>query len=1285
MLAARHHPPSRRKIKEIWHGRVFWEEDSNTTMLRSSAEKVPITQLEDTLIKEIVTTSHEVICQPHVVFTTFKCPKCDSLRQTIEDNTLHTWSKMNDVTFKVIANAKTNEHGVPILGDMYTKMFHTCPDAQTYTYVNGDIMGTSDFVETLEAVQPIGDFLMVGKRTNVPWSENHDAKHTNFNFDSHFRRGALFRSDAQDYFTVTKNAIDWKTIPPFVVGRPGYDNWLVDHIYHNSKVALIDATKTISVIHQTDAEGNVAQGGKMVKSSSDREYNRLIGKGQWDHGRTTHAEWETERVSGTIILKNRKSNTESKIHKYAIQKVIIIGKGDSAKPVEKTKENIIVTVNHAIALVGYTDIHFHLDWYFENLKPNLLCRTKVLVMPTYLHYKGTKFVHASLWLSKLKFSGTIFLVQLPDGPINNDIEMWSGKNRVFTSGDMAFAWLLKRGYRNFESYGIGGKGYAHYKYSDRYVKDPQDKFAGDDVYYTNHIRERIQKFGATWKQHLQPSTPADSIVQVKSWPCLYDSNWGTNTEFGPSISEAQKLGGGDEGVSMNIITHPTSKIKAIIPKLKRVSILLGENDSFDKGDIIVSVNTRLKTLKRAHIHFQLEIPKDNIDMNIADILVVPTYVNDGNKYVPIEDMLKKMRFRGPIFKIQLNNGPQNVLFESIKGDNYRDISHNWMYKRGYRLFKETSDFGEFDKLLQSMKCIINCGDVSRTNLVQNNVPLFEQIILDSTNGDKKFLPTSYWQIYFPKTADYIRNNDIGDLRRSTGGVLRAFGASMYLWPDLTHKCIHKANERGTRLKTTPLLTMAASDVGLPPSIILDNKSYNLHFINAYERYLTLLESGIDLNSVTTYVEIGSGIGNQVELFKKMFPHWRFYLFDLAPQLYVAHQWLLGVFPEDVIPYEKTRLLKTPLTIDKGKIGLFPTNKLVDWKAPPGTLFWNAASFEEMPRQTVHMYSNIISNAGTEYVYNTEWCKQGSKSRRKKMNHMEGMHFNEYREMWSNLGFEEKIFKNNGQTWINCKVNDNFCSAVWQKIKGARIFKFPLKGVPHFQKKTSTYDTGFVCIRKHNISHMCETYERVRKNEREKQDLQIDWQTHWKPSSVSNPMKFDERYHTCVVLGSSPLTNIYNYSKYFSEADVVFAVNSKRPWVKMPGSTRVIETFDREHFKNKNFEANQNIIITSAQNLNAYTPSVKVALPSTPRLITKTAQLLGVVDPGYTSGYFVLTWAKTVCNTVNVIGFYGLSHYEHGDIPYSLGDMFKKTEKTGQFKGLNMLLRLNELDQINLIM
>ena len=40
LFVARHHPPSRRKIKQIRHGRMHWEGESNTTMLRSSVEEV---------------------------------------------------------------------------------------------------------------------------------------------------------------------------------------------------------------------------------------------------------------------------------------------------------------------------------------------------------------------------------------------------------------------------------------------------------------------------------------------------------------------------------------------------------------------------------------------------------------------------------------------------------------------------------------------------------------------------------------------------------------------------------------------------------------------------------------------------------------------------------------------------------------------------------------------------------------------------------------------------------------------------------------------------------------------------------------------------------------------------------------------------------------------------------------------------------------------------------------------------------------------------------------------
>ena len=260
-------------------------------------------------------------CHEHVVFTTFKCPKCDRLRETIEENARHIWSSMDRVTFRIIKETKNNKHGVPILKYMYMDMIRECPASKTFTYINGDVLGSYDFVMTIDALlrAGLGDFLMVGRRTNSDWDESYSVLHKNFSFDEHFERGSLFATNAQDYFTVTKNAIDWNAIPSFVIGRPGYDNWLVDYVYHKPKVALVDATRTVRMLHQTDGDGNSAQGGKMVKSSADKEYNRILGKGQWDHGRTTHAEWKTSYDgNGKIVLFGGKETDRKKKDSWVV-------------------------------------------------------------------------------------------------------------------------------------------------------------------------------------------------------------------------------------------------------------------------------------------------------------------------------------------------------------------------------------------------------------------------------------------------------------------------------------------------------------------------------------------------------------------------------------------------------------------------------------------------------------------------------------------------------------------------------------------------------------------------------------------------------------------------------------------------------------------------------------------------------------------------------------------------------------------------------------------------------
>lgn len=218
-------------------------------------------------------------CRSHIIFTTFKETNGKSnLRQQIENNTRHVWSSMagQGITFKVVntTSLPVNKYGTPILGGLYTKMFKECPFAQTYTYINGDIIGNIGFVDTLNAASLMdGDFLIVGRRTNVRWKDlddTYDASHKDFNLTSHLNNGTLFVAIAQDYFSVTKNAIDWNFIP-FVIG---YDNWLVEYAYFedNVSLSLIDATDSAPVIHQTDEKGDYSWGGGGLEQG-DISYN----------------------------------------------------------------------------------------------------------------------------------------------------------------------------------------------------------------------------------------------------------------------------------------------------------------------------------------------------------------------------------------------------------------------------------------------------------------------------------------------------------------------------------------------------------------------------------------------------------------------------------------------------------------------------------------------------------------------------------------------------------------------------------------------------------------------------------------------------------------------------------------------------------------------------------------------------------------------------------------------------------------------------------------------------
>ena len=136
---------------------------------------------------------------------------------------------------------------------------------------------------------------MVGRRTNIfapfpTMSADHTQNDKKIRKDG--KSGSLFQSDAEDYFIFTKGTFDWDLIKPVVIGRPGYDNYLVSQVHHHTdEISFVDITNPLLVLHQTDSNGVLA-GHRVAK---DKMYNMKLIKKDWQKGRTEYSDWIIEQ------------------------------------------------------------------------------------------------------------------------------------------------------------------------------------------------------------------------------------------------------------------------------------------------------------------------------------------------------------------------------------------------------------------------------------------------------------------------------------------------------------------------------------------------------------------------------------------------------------------------------------------------------------------------------------------------------------------------------------------------------------------------------------------------------------------------------------------------------------------------------------------------------------------------------------------------------------------------------------------------------------------------------
>jgi hypothetical protein len=150
--------------------------------------------------------------------------------------------------FDHIPDISLSEYGTPLLDDIFNK-------AQTYAktrlvcFINGDILLPYDFATVAEAVaERLPRFLMVGARWDVDVTEPLDFSQ-GFSVLEEIRqaRGLPHPPAGSDYFLFPKGMIDY--MPPFRIGRQGWDNWLIGKTLR-LKILVLDATKRITILHQ---------------------------------------------------------------------------------------------------------------------------------------------------------------------------------------------------------------------------------------------------------------------------------------------------------------------------------------------------------------------------------------------------------------------------------------------------------------------------------------------------------------------------------------------------------------------------------------------------------------------------------------------------------------------------------------------------------------------------------------------------------------------------------------------------------------------------------------------------------------------------------------------------------------------------------------------------------------------------------------------------------------------------------------------------------------------------
>ncbi len=188
---------------------------------------------------------HIGVIQRNAISSWTQLPGCEIIIFGDDDGVAETASEFG---VRHVAEVLKNEYGTPLLDFVFEKAQKIASN-NIFCYVNADVILMSDILFAIKQIQ-FKKYLMVGQRWDVDidklWEFERDDWEERLR-DFIEKYGQLHPPAGSDYFIFPKGVLG--QFPPFAVGRPCWDNWLI-YKARFQRVALIDASPTIVAVHQ---------------------------------------------------------------------------------------------------------------------------------------------------------------------------------------------------------------------------------------------------------------------------------------------------------------------------------------------------------------------------------------------------------------------------------------------------------------------------------------------------------------------------------------------------------------------------------------------------------------------------------------------------------------------------------------------------------------------------------------------------------------------------------------------------------------------------------------------------------------------------------------------------------------------------------------------------------------------------------------------------------------------------------------------------------------------------